>query len=253
MSNDFSNPPVPPPPPPPNTPMMAGPTGPRPFYQNWVDALTKPNEQTYRDIAAAPTASSTQAFLWVFIAALVQSFFTFLVGGTAQRELLRQFNNGQNIQLPGFGSRILGLVCGAPIAAVIAVIFFAIFVGVVYLIARAFNGRATFDQLAYVLAAITVPVTLISAVLSLLSAIPYVGLCFGLVSLLLGLYALFLEITAVKAVATVDWLGAIVSVLALPVVVCLCLACLVILGLTALAPVIGNVFSGMGPFPVPTP
>ncbi len=253
MSNDFSNPPVPPPPPPPNTPMMAGPTGPRPFYQNWVDALTKPNEQTYRDIASAPNASSTQAFIWVFIGALVQFFFSFLVGNAGQEQLIRQFNGGQNVQLPGFGSRILTLICGAPIGAIIAVIFFAIFVGVVYLISRAFNGRATFDQLAYVLAAITVPVTLIGAVLSLLAAIPFVGLCFGLLSFLLALYALVLEIVAVKAVAVVDWLGAIVSVLALPVVFCLCLLCIAVVGFAALGPTIGNVLSGMGPFPVPTP
>ncbi len=145
------------------------------------------------------------------------------------------------------------LICGAPIGAVIAVIFFAIFVGAVYLIARAFNGHATFDQLAYVLAAITVPVTLVSAVLSLLGAIPFVGLCFGLISFLLALYALVLEIVAVKAVERIDWLGAIVSVLALPILLFLCVACVFIVGFAALAPTLGNIFSGMGPFPVPTP
>ncbi len=253
MSNDFSNAPVPPPPPPPSTPpMMTGPTGPRPFFQTWVDALTKPNEQTYRDIASAPNASSTQAFIWVFIGALIQFFISFLVGGAAQRQLLRQFGEG-NIQMPNFGGGLLSVICGAPIGAVIAVIFFAIFVGVAYLISRAFNGRATFDQLAYVLAAITVPVTMISAVLSLLAAIPFVGLCFGLLSFLLAIYALILEIVAVKAVAVVDWLGAIVSVLALPVVFCLCIACIAIVGFAAFGAAIGNIFSGAGPFPVPTP
>lgn len=254
MSNDFPNPPVPPPPP--SNPPLTGPTGPRPFFQTWVDALTKPNEQTYRNIATAPNASSTQAFIWVFIGALVQSFISFLVSNVARtsmlQELLRATGNQQ--QLPNVGGGgILNVICGAPIAAVLAVIFFALFVGVVYLISRAFNGRATFDQLAYVLAAITVPITLISSVLSLLAAIPLVGLCFGLLSFLLAIYALVLQIIAVKAVAGTELLGAIVSVLALPVVVCLCLACLAILGFSLLAPVIGNVFSGMGPFPIPTP
>ena len=252
MSNDFPNQPLPPPPPPPNTPMMAGPGAPRPFFQTWVDALTKPNEQTYRTIATAPNASSAQAFVWVFIGALVQSFFSFLVSGALQRQFLRQINGGENLPVPGFGSRIFDLLCGAPIAAILAVIFFAIFVGVIYLILRAFNGTATFDQLAYVLASITVPVTLIGAVLSLLAAIPFVGFCFGLISLLLALYALVLEVIAVKAVAGVDWLGAIVSVLVLPVLACLCLACLVIFGFAALAPYIGNVFSSINnSFPTP--
>ena len=258
MSNDFSNPPVPPPPPPPlpTPPMMTGPAGPRPFFNTWMDALTKPNEQTYRNIATASNASSTQAFIWVFIGALVQSFISFLVsnfaGSNMLRDLLRATGNQE--QLPNVGGGgIVGVICGAPIAAVLAVIFFALFVGVAYLISRAFNGHATFDQLAYVLAAITVPVTLISSVLSLLSAIPFVGLCFGLLSFLLALYALALEVIAVKAVAGVDWLGAIVSVLAVPVLVCLCLICVFVFGFAALAPALGNVFSGMGPFPVPTP
>jgi hypothetical protein len=251
MSNDFSNPPAPPPPP--SAPMMTGPTGPRPFFQTWVAALTKPNEQTYRDIATAPNASSTQALIWVFIAALVQSFFSFLVGGAAQRELLKQISNGQNLPVPSFGSGIFSIICGAPIAAILAVIFFAIFVGVVYLISRAFNGRATFDQLAYVLAAITVPLTLVTAVLSLLSAIPFIGLCFSLVSVLVVIYELVVEVIAVKAVAVVDWMGAIVSVLALPVLFCLCIACIAIIGFAAFGATIGNVLSGMGPFPVPTP
>ncbi len=250
MTNDVPNPPMPTPPPP---APPAGPIGPRPFFQVWVDALTKPNEQTYRDIASATNASATQAFIWVFIAAVVQSFISFLVPNAAQTEMLRRFEGGQNLPLPGLGSRIVSVICGAPVAAIIAVIFFALFVGVAYLISRAFNGRATFDQLAYVLAAITVPVTFISAVLSLLDAIPFVVYCTGLIGLLVGLYGLVLEITAVKAVAGVGWLGAIVSVLALPVVVCLCVACAVIAGLTVLGPTIGNVFSGMGPLPFGTP
>ncbi len=251
MSNDFPNPPAPPPPPS-NAP-LTGPTGPRPFFQTWVDALTKPNEQTYRDIATAPNASATQAFIWVFIAALAQSFVSFLISNVGEQQILRQLGLSQELPRTGLASRIGTLVCGAPIAAVIAVVFFALFVGAVYLISRAFNGRATFDQLAYILAAITVPITLISAVLSLLGAIPYIGLCFGLISFLLGIYALVLQIIAVKAVAAIDWMGAVVSVLVLPIVLCLCVACALIAGFSLLAPVIGNVFSGVGPLPIPTP
>lgn len=248
MSNDFSNVPMPPPPPA-NAPMM-DPGTPRPFFQTWIDALTKPNERTYTEIAGAPNASSVQAFVWVFIAALVQSIITYFVRDTVQRQFFRQFSSGQNLQVPGLGSGIIGLICGAPIGAVIIVVFFAVFVGVTYLIARAFNGRATFDQLAYVLAAITVPVSLIFAVLSLLAAIPVVGLCFGLLAFLLWLYEIALEVIAVKSVSHIDMLGAIVSVLALPVVACLCLACIIVVGFASFAPAIGNIFSSIQ---TPTP
>ena len=252
MSNDFPNPPVPPPPP--SNPPLTGPTGPTPFYQHWVPALTRPNESTYTAIAGAPNASSTQAFIWVFIAALVQSFISFLVGNAAQMQLLRQFGIDQNLP-SGLGARgsIVSVICGAPIAAILAVIFFAIFVGVVLLISRAFHGTATFDRLAYAMAAITVPVTLISSVLSLLGGIPFVGLCVGLLSFLLGIYAIVLEIIAVKAVAHIDGLGAAVSVLVLPILAFLCVICALVAGAAALLPVIGNTFSGIGPLPFPTP
>ncbi len=249
MSNEMPNPPVPPFPPAPNQPMM-GPAAPRPFFQTWVDALTKPNERTYTEIASASNASSTQAFLWVFMAALVQSVISYLVRGAVEREFISRFNSGQNLPVPGFGNGIFGLICGAPIGALILVLFFAISVGVVYLIARAFHGTATFDQLAYVLAAITVPMSLIFAVLSLLAAIPLVGLCFGVLAFLLWIYEIVLQVIAVKAVSHIDMLGAIVSVLALPLVACLCLACLIIVGFTALAPAIGNIFSSIQ---TPTP
>lgn len=87
MMNDVPNPPMPPPPP---APMMEPPR-PTSMFQVWMNALTKPNERTYAEIAGSPRASSTNAFLWVFIATLVQFFFSFLVGNAAQNQILRQF------------------------------------------------------------------------------------------------------------------------------------------------------------------
>jgi hypothetical protein len=225
--------------------MTTGLAGPRPFFQTWVNALTKPNERTYQDIASAPNAKATTAFLWIFIASLVQFFISFLVGNAAQSQLLRQFGGGQNLPTPSFGNRAITLICGAPIAAVVAVLFFAIFVGIMHLIARAFGGRATFDQSAYVIAAIAVPFYLISAVLSLLGAIPFVGFCFGILDLVLGIYVLILQVMAVKGVHQISWGGAVVAVLVLPIVLVVCVACAVIAGLMVLGPVIGNVFSSI--------
>lgn len=127
----------------------------------------------------------------------------------------------------------------------VAVIGFALFVGIVHLITRAFNGRATFDRLAYTMAAIIVPVNLIGAVLSLLAAIPLIGLCFVLISILFSIYVVVLEVIAVKAVEQIGGGQAAVSVLALPIVLGVCVACALIIGLVALGPVIGNVFSSI--------
>ena len=108
-----------------------------------------------------------------------------------------------------------------------------------------FGGRGNFTQLAYVLSAILSPFLLLSSVLTLLSAIPFVGLCFSLVSMLAGLYVLVLEIMAVKGVNQFGWGAAIGSLFIPGLVVGFVCGCLVIGSLMALGPIIGNVFSGI--------
>lgn len=247
MTNDMPNPPMPSPPP----AMPAGSA--TPFFQNCVNAITKPNESTFTAMASSPTASATTAFIWVFVASLVGAFLSFLVQGAALRRMLEQQGLGGQIPQEGLGARLITLVCGAPVAAVFSVVGFAIVVALVQWIARMFGGQGTFNQLAYSFGAIAVPVTLISGLLGLLGAIPYVGICFGIVGGLFGLYALFLQITAVKGVNGFGWGPAAGSVL-IPIAVLFLVCCCVLFGIGALIGVsMGNVFSQLGPFPVPTP
>ncbi|HTP01030.1 MAG TPA: YIP1 family protein [Anaerolineales bacterium] len=252
MTNDIPNPPVPVPPPVQSNPPQE-PAAPS-IFQTWVDALTKPYQGTYAAIARSPRASSTNAFLWVFISSLILSFLSVLVAGAMRNRMMEQFGIGQN--LPRGGGLAFAVICGAPIAAVLAVLFFALFVGIMHLIARAFNGRANFDQLAYAIAAISVPVSLIQAALRLLGAIPFVGYCFDLVSLLLSLYALVLMVVAVMGVEQIGLGGALLAVLILPVIICLCVVCAVIVGATAFASTFRQFYNGGSnpfPFPIPTP
>jgi hypothetical protein len=115
----------------------------------------------------------------------------------------------------------------------------------VQFIARAFGGTGTFDQMAYTSAAIWTPFTLISSVLTLLSAIPFVGLCFGLVSLVALLYVLFLAVTAVKGVNQVGWGQAAGSCL-LPVVgLCCCLSIGSFAIVQALGPAMNDIFNSI--------
>jgi hypothetical protein len=103
----------------------------------------------------------------------------------------------------------------------------------------------TFDKLAYASAAISVPFSLLTGVLTLFAAIPFVGLCTGIISLLLSFYVLFLQITAVKAVNRFGWGAAIGTVLLPVLVIGFFCGCLVIGGLTLLGPTIGDVFSSI--------
>lgn len=221
-----------------NAPMLPG-RSPS-ILQTWMTALTKPNEQTYAQIAASPEAKTSTALLWVFIGSLIQFFVSFLMQG----RIMGQMMQGSGIEsqvAPG----LVTVLCGAPIAAVISVVFFAAFTGIVQWVAGLFGGKGSFEKLVYVFAAITVPFTLIGALLTLLTAVPYVGACFGIISLLAGLYVIVLEVMAVKGVNQFDWAPAAGSVL-LPVIVFICCISAGVLGLFSLAgPAMQDIFDQM--------
>jgi hypothetical protein len=236
--NEQENAPMVPPSPPPS--------GASDWVSVWRDAVTRPSDVTYARIAASPNAKSTTAFLWVFLGSLVNLFLASLVQGRLMNQMLQNSDLGIN-GFPRAGGGIITAICGAPIGALISVIVFAIVVGIVQLIAKMFGGRGTFDQLAYAIAAIVTPFYVLSGVLTLLSAIPYAGVCFGLFGLLAGLYVLVLEVMAVKGVNQFGWGQAIASLL-LPVIVLACCVSIVFIGiLRALGPSINQIFQSLTP------
>ena len=228
----------------PNTPMLPQPTGVSDWFSTWREAVTKPNEMTYAALAERPEAQTiNRAFIWVFLAATVAA----LISGVLSAILEAA---GVATQMPGLsdlmGSAPRGAMaafgialCGAPISGAIATLFFAIFVGVVQWVARMFGGKATFSQLAYSLAAISVPVTLISSVLTPFSTIGTVGYCVGGISLLLGLYALVLQLMAVKGINRFGWGQALGSYFIPGIVICGICFCLIF----GLASTLGLAFS----------
>ncbi len=227
-----------------NAPVSPTPNRPASVFQIWMNAITKPNEQTFADLAGSGNAKSTTAFLWIFVTSLVQLFISSLIQGAYMRQFMQQYDlNGQFAGGSGLGSRLIGAVCGAPIAAVISVVFFAAFVGVVQLLAKMFGGHGTYDQLAYALAAIAAPFSLLSSLLTLFAAIPFVGLCFGIIGLLAGIYVLVLEVMAVKGVHQFGW-GQAAGSLLLPFVVLFCCLSVGLIGiLRVLGPQINDIFN----------
>jgi hypothetical protein len=222
------------------------PGGPTSIFQTWVNALTKPNEQTFADIAASPNAKSMNAFLWVFIGSLVNVFLVYLVQNRWMGQYMDQLGFDSGIRT-GFGPTLVTAVCGAPIGALISVVFFAVFTGVIQWVAKMFGGTGTFDQLAYALAAITVPFSFLSGVLSLLGVIPYVGFCFGIIGLVAGIYALVLQVMAVKGVNRFGWGQALGSYF-LPGIVFACCIAVVVAGLlSVLAPAINETYKQFVP------
>jgi hypothetical protein len=207
-------------------------------FQIWTRALTKPSEFTYADLAASPRAKATTAYLWMFVAALIQ----FLLSTLVQKQMLNNFqlyglNMDQFGNRGGIGAILIGLVCVAPVLAALSTLVFAIMTAIMQWLAKMFGGTGTYDQLAYALAAIAAPLTILSGILGLFSAIPYAGICFGLLGFLVAIYVLVLQLMAIKGVNRIGWGGAIGAYF-IPVLVLgfLC-ACLTGISIAALIPI----------------
>lgn len=228
-----------------NAPMLPPPSGVSQWMSVWRDALTRPSDQTFARIAQSPHAKSTTAFLWIFLGSLVNFFLASLVQGAVVSQMMQNSDFGIEGIPTGAGGGLVAAICGAPIGAVISVAMFALVVGIVQFIAKMFGGRGTFDQLAYSIAAIVTPFYLVSAILTLLAAIPTVGFCFGLLGLLAGLYVLVLEVMAVKGVNQFGWGQAIASLL-IPVFAIVCCLSVAVIGiLQAVAPQLMDIFNSI--------
>ena len=232
-----------------NAPMSREPAGISSWFSTWKDALTKPNEQTFAAMANSGKAKASTAYAWVFVASLVQIFLSALVQSAMMRNLMEQYGGGGSFDSGGIGTRLIGAICGAPIGAVIVTLFFAIGVFIVQWVAKMFGGTGTADQLAFTLGSITAPYSIIAGVLTLLAAIPYVGLCFSLVLGIAGIYVFVLQVMAVKGVNQFGWGAAIGSLLLPSLVIGLVCGCLFAIGgiglMRLLGPAIGNTFSSI--------
>jgi Yip1-like protein len=232
-----------------NAPMLPPPSGVSEWFSVWRDAITRPSDQTFARIAQSPNAKLTTALLWVFLGSLVSSLLALPARGVWMRQMMQ--SAGLEGQFPNAaGGGLMTVICGAPIGAIISVVLFVIVVGIVQLLAKMFGGRGTFDQLAYAIAAIVTPFYLVSGILSLLSAIPFVVYCSGIVGFGLLLYVFILEVMAVKGVNQFEWWQAIVSLL-LPVFAVICCLSLAVAGLfSMLAPQLRDMFNSiMTPVP----
>jgi hypothetical protein len=239
-----------------NVPMTPAPesAGVMGWFSTWMDAVTKPSEQTYAMMAEYPDAmSNNRAFLWIFLAGTITALITGILQAILQMA-------GVTPQIPGFPELTggaqqstavsLGIaICASPIAGAFSVLFFAIFVGIIQWVAKMFGGTGNFSQLAYTMSAISVPFSLISSVLTPFGTIGVVGYCVSGISLLLGLYALSLQVMAVKAVNKFGWGQALGSYF-LPLLLFLCLCACVIFGLVSMmGPAMQDIFNQMIPTP----
>lgn len=236
-----------------NTPVMVSMPGVAGWFQVWTKVFTKPNEQTFIEITNSPDATSKTAYIWVFIAGTILGIFQTIAGA-----IYAAMGVPQQIPIPGFeqytpqsapagdvGSvlgSLVGGICASPIAGILSILFFAIGVAIVHWIAKLFGGVGSYEKLAYAFGAISLPLTLVTSVLSLLGAIPFVGICTSVVFIGLSVFAIYLQMAAVKAVNRFGWGQAIGSMLIPLFVILFICGCVVIGVFVYLGPRISDVF-----------
>jgi hypothetical protein len=225
--------------------MMEDPDNPPPQgpLNVWTRVFTKPGEQTFIEITSHPDAKARTAYIWVFIAGtlagLIGSLTNFVV---TYAELQRQLPQaGGSPGVFGFAG-LLSAICLAPVTGLFSVLGLIIGTAIFHATARFFGGQGSFDKLAYAFGAVTVPVTVISALMIPLNAIPFVVFCTLPFLIGLSIYALYLEVAAIKAVYKFSW-GEAAGTFFLPtILIGLLCAVIVVLGLRMIGPEINEIF-----------
>jgi hypothetical protein len=172
----------------------------RSLFQSYKRVLMHPSVATFD--AELPAASWPAIWVGAAIFAVAWTIFA-LVGNL--------LNPGLFESAPSIGTDL-----GVFIAFFIA---FFLYVGVYYLIARMFGGRAPFLTFAYAISLVVVPIDLINALAFL---IPVMG---ALVVVAGGLYALYLLVLATQSAQSVN-AGRAAAIVLTPVAVSLALSCL---------------------------
>ncbi len=218
------------------------------MFQTWINAVTKPNEASYQELANSPHAKTSNALIWLFIAALVGGLLGGLLGlvfsgaGNAMGEIMSQMQDVPPELREAFqagdafsaGGGLVGVLCGAPIGALVGVLFFFIGAAIQNWIARMFGGVGDLEKFVFVNAAYSAPIGLAT---SLLSNIPVLN-C---LTIFISFYSLYLNYLSIRTVHQLTPGKSIMVILIPALVFCLFFACLFFLFAAVLAPAIGGV------------
>jgi hypothetical protein len=228
--------------------MMEDPDRPPPqgAFPVWSKVYTTPSERTFLEITHHPDATAKNAYIWVFIAGtlsgLINSVMQFVIAVSGLREVMPGFEQTPGVTGMLGVTGLVGAICGAPITGLFSVAGFAIGVAIVHWTAQFLGGQGSFERFAYAMGAVTVPLTIVGALLTPLNVIPYASFCTLAILGIMSIYAIYLQLTAVKAVYRFGWLEAAGALFLPAILISLSCACLV-LGLMRLAgPSVNEIF-----------
>lgn len=210
------------------------------IWQTWLKASTSPNDATFADLRQKPDANITTAMIWMLIygviAAVAGLISSLIFAGTVQGALPSVL---QQLDLPPAemaqveqALRFLpgNVAVGAGFSSLANIIWvpvwFLIGVGIYHLIAKLLGGTGEYGRLAYLSAAFSAPLGIVTTLLSL---IPLAG-C---VTPLIGIYTLVLSYFAVKVEHQLSS-GRAIMVILIPALVLIVLAMCFIFGIVGM-------------------
>lgn len=183
----------------------------KPFFQVWREAVLRPSAATFDTLLDDPQVSMSRALLWIAVTTGISTALQVSLGGLFQAVLgtessfytlfnllFDDVNEGQTLGL--------GLLCAVPVGMLLAVIGVLVGGAILHGISRLlFGGDGTLEDLIYLMAAYTAPISLINGILA---PLPYIGL----LSFFVTLYSFGLQVLAVKTVHHLGWPQAIFTV-----------------------------------------
>lgn len=216
------------------------------MLETWMAVLTRPGEDVYEEIK--PQANLTTALIWVVIAAVIAGLLAgagaavsslFNMGNMAAFEEILNDPSIDPATREMLGTFLApaaaggGILASAFIAICATIIFaplaFLIGSGIYFVIARVFGGEGSFELQSFYLAAITAPISIISAALNV---IPLLGAC---LAIFVSIYQLVLTYFAMKVAHNVSGgraLGIILTPIAI-YILCVCSVALIFFALFA--------------------
>lgn len=169
----------------------------------WTAVLTRPNQNTYHELLDDPQATPRRAYIWVYLSSMLTAVVATLVilNSAEFAAALSQTELGMVDPSSLTGTLLMSILCTAPFASGIALLIFMGLVFVIQFIADQIGPReqtqGRLPQITYVVAAIWVPVNLVSLIFLILPA-------FSLLGIVMTIYQVVLLVIATRAVYHFD-------------------------------------------------
>jgi hypothetical protein len=161
------------------------------IIESWRQVLMQPGEEAFEREKSSPYANLATAIILMVIAGVIAGIFSFLQAQIFGSGLDALTDTGLPPEVTGQLSALVSGGLGLW-SIVLTPLFFVIGVALVHIVAKALGGEGDMGVMAYLLAIVSAPITIASAVFGF---IPLLGPC---VALLLSIYGLVLNYFAIK-------------------------------------------------------